>query len=113
MLARMLGFFVSFYFPKTANNVEMMELMDQMAMKYPFDSSKTVVETAFYRNRTWRLMPKSYFDPAKAIAFEDGTIMVPAQVENLLERTFGDYMELPPREARIPEHAFRRAYAHL
>lgn len=113
IFARMLGFFVSFCFPRTSSNREMMELMDMVAMKYPFDTSKTVVEPAFYRNRTWRLMPKSYFDPAKPIPFEDGDIMVPSQVENFLERTFGNYMDLPPEEARIPEHAFKCAYEHL
>ena len=113
IMARVLGLFVSLFVPKTKSNEEMMSLMDECAAKYPFDEAKTVVEPAFYRGRISRLMPQYYFDPAKELPFEDGTILVPAKVECFLEHTFGDYMQLPPPEHRIPEHAFKRAYNHV
>lgn len=113
LLARMVGFFVSWFFQRTSTNEEMMRLMDNQAMDYPFDSAQTVVEPAFYRGKTSRLMPRFWFDPARELPFEGGTIRVPAHVDQFLERTFGDYMKLPPPEHRIPEHAFKRAYNHV
>ena len=113
VLARILGFFISLFVPRTGSNEEMMMLMDKCAAKYPFDEAKTVVEPAFYKGRVSRLMPRSYYEPAKEMPFEDGTILVPAKVECLLELTFGDYMEPPPPEHRIPEHTMRRAYNHV
>lgn len=102
---RIIGFFVSFFYPRTATNEEFLCLMDKMSLDNAYDNSFMVVESTFFRYTTRRLMPKYMFEPARKIPFEDTEIRVPFKVEEILTRSYGDYMKLPPESQRIPEHA--------
>ena len=112
-IIRVVGFFLSFFYPRTKDNRGMMKLLDEFALHWPFATSRMVVEPMFFKMRTRMLMPKEMFDPARIVPFEDGMICVPARVEEHLERWFGDYMTMPPEEHRVPEHLFKRAYNHV
>lgn len=103
--SRIVGFFVNIFYPKTATNEELLSLMDKIALDNAYDNSFMVVESTFFRLTTRRLMPKYMFEPARKIPFEDTEIIVPCKVEELLMRSYGDYMKLPPECQRIPEHA--------
>ena len=113
LLARMVGALLSPFYPRTRTNVDMMSLVDQVALKWPFATSPLVAEVAFFRFMARRLFSKAIFEPAREISFEDGTIRVPAQVEDMLTGYFGDYMTPPPEEHRVPEHLLKRAYNHV
>lgn len=113
LFARFFGFFLSPFYPKTENNEEMMLLLDAIMRKWAYGQSLSVVEPAFFRFKTCRIFPKTVFEPARIMPFEDGEICVPSRVEDYLTQFFGDYMTLPPPEHRVPEHAFRRAYNHV
>ncbi len=113
LMARIIGCFLSPFYPKTDSNEEMMLLQDAYARRWSFDASLMVVEPAFFKMRCKMILPKDVFDPAKELPFEDGTIMVPNNVDEYLKRSFGDYMTLPPPEYRIPEHTFKRAHNHV
>ena len=112
LLCKMFGFVLSWFYPATKNNEEMMKIFDAYFMRWPFDSARVVVEPAFFRFKTSRIFPRIFFEPAKNMPFEDGEIRVPSKVEEYLSQYFGDYMRLPPPEHRIPEHTFKRAYNH-
>lgn len=103
--ARIVGFFVSIFYPRTASNEDLLCLMDKVSLDNAYDNSFMVVESTFFRLTTRRLMPKYMFEPARKIPFEDTEIRVPCKVEELLMRSYGDYMKLPPECQRIPEHA--------
>lgn len=112
-LAVCLGFFVSLFYPKTNSNEEMMELLDAFSRRWSYESSEMVVEPAFFKFKFSRVFRKDVFGSGRRVAFEDGTICVPARVEEYLKAFFGDYMTPPPKEFRIPEHTFKRAYNHV
>ena len=48
--------------------------------------------------------PIEFFSKPKLIDFESIKIPVYSQYEKYLEMVFGNYMELPPKEERIPKH---------
>lgn len=48
------------------------------------------------------LFPVSVFDRAIDVPFEDLKVYVPVRYDEFLHLIFGDYMSLPPEEARVP-----------
>ena len=111
-LARFAGAFLSLFYPATKSNDDMMLLFDECARRWSYNDSIMVAEPAFFRFRFSRIYHKSVFEPARTVKFEDGTICVPAKVEEYLTQFFGNYMEPPPIEQRIPEHILRRTFSH-
>lgn len=101
---RIVGLCLSCGYPSTRSNEDMMRLLDGIAMENAYDDSFMVVEPAFFRFKCRKLIPKCEIEPARTVRFEDTTIQVPCNVEQYLERLYGDYMTLPPIEKQIPEH---------
>lgn len=68
-------------------------------IKYNDQKTKRV---AYYFDPTPFTSVINYDDifPTKKVPFEDGEIRVGCNVERYLERRFGNYMELPPKEKR-------------
>lgn len=106
-MCRIVGFFISFRFPETHSHEEMMNVLDDIALENPYEKSFMVVEPKFFNFKTRRLMPKSVFEPAQEMKFEDTVIKVPANVDEYLTRIYGDYMTPPPKEQRLPDHTMR------
>lgn len=57
-----------------------------------------------YRKETFA---KSVFEPPARLEFEGRLHTVPGRYQVWLERMYGDYMELPPPEKRLPHKAVR------
>ena len=51
-----------------------------------------------------RYVDKKYIKETKVLLFENEMFSVPIMTETLLEKTFGDYMKMPPVEERINRH---------
>ena len=62
-------------------------------------------------NRFWAF-PASYFDEFISIEFEGRLFPAISQFDKCLQMEYGNYMELPPIEQRIPTHDFD-AYINL
>ena len=39
------------------------------------------------------------------LTFEGHQLMAPAGFEEVLQEIYGDYMQLPPEESRVPSHS--------
>lgn len=50
------------------------------------------------------VLPRQWFASAKEVPFEDTVMKVPVCYNEYLTMIFGDYMQLPPEENRIPAH---------
>lgn len=53
------------------------------------------------------LIPAAVFDDYIDLPFEDRRYMSVADHDEYLRKTFGDYMQLPPPEERVRNHAFK------
>ena len=104
----MLGGLLSRRYRKTQSNEDMMRVLDEICAED--SSSEHVVEAAFFRMKESRLLSKTLFEPARLIPFEDTQIRVAANVEEILRRYYGDYMQLPPEKDRVPPHVLRYNY---
>lgn len=112
-MLRVVGFFVSLFYPRTKNNEEMMRLMDLFSMRWSYGKSGSVTEVAFFKMKTSRIFPKNIFEPPQTVPFENTTICVPHCFDEYLRRFYGDYMVPPPVECQIPEHLFKKAFNHV
>lgn len=71
--------------------------------KFPYDDSEMVLFG-------WRfdvgkiLFHKEDFDHAIKVPFEDILINVPCGYDRYLKQEYGDYMQFPPEDKRIPKH---------
>ena len=50
--------------------------------------------------------PKDLFDETIRIGFEDITVSIPKQYDELLRIDYGDYMTPPPEKDRVPYHGY-------
>ena len=58
---------------------------------YPFDQIHFIYD-------------KKWFDHAVAVDYEGYQFDVPVGYDHVLKTMFGDYMQLPPKDKRVPEH---------
>lgn len=56
---------------------------------------------------TFAYWPAEYFDETMLVEFEGRQFMAPARADEVLTHYYGDYMQLPPVEARKPQHSYR------
>lgn len=56
------------------------------------------------------VMPRSYLLPLKESAFAGETFLIPGDIHRYLERLYGDYKKLPPKEDRFPRHEIYKMY---
>lgn len=57
-------------------------------------------------NRMEELLPSEYFDSYSTLRFEDIEIMVIEKYDEYLKASYGDYMQLPPKEKQVSHHQF-------
>jgi len=50
-------------------------------------------------------LKKEWSDETVDLPFEDTVLMAPKEWHQVLTRIYGDYMELPPEEKRVPSHS--------
>lgn len=83
------------------------EIIKKFSLKYitHWSSVKSPYITNLYgySNRK-ELMPMSYFVKPKYLVFEDMLFPAPNHPQEYLTKIFGDYMQLPKVEDRIPSH---------
>ena len=72
------------------------------------DSIKTLQGTHY---KPWsevkrRIYEKEWLTEAKAMPFEDTTMLVPNGWHEILKQSFGDYLTPPPLEKQVPNHHY-------
>lgn len=61
----------------------------------PYSDGKTPQKWCF---------PREWFSSSEEAAFEDRIVRVPVGTKKILTAIYGDFMQLPPEEARVPSH---------
>lgn len=59
----------------------------------------------------WNVVDKRRYHPLKKIEFEGRKLNFPANIEEMLENMYGDYMILPPEEKRKTHYPYRLAFS--
>ena len=74
--------------------------LQELAMKYPFDQSRTTTacDIIVVEERGW--VPKEIYDSTTFLSFGEEKYCCAQNYDFLLRKTYGDYMQLPPKEER-------------
>lgn len=77
---------------------------EKMARKHSVEDSKYVSCIIWVTSRYY---PKSWFQESVYLDFEGTKVKAPKEYHKLLTTIYGDYMELPPKEKRVPYHQYK------
>lgn len=76
---------------------------EKMVSKIPYDKGK-LVSCMVADTPKAEAVPVAVYGKGREVAFENVNIRVPAEYEIYLEKLYGDYMQFPPVEKRVPLH---------
>ena len=107
---RLFGACINHRYRLTCNNDDMMNVLDEVCCKWPYEDAKCVAEFMFFRNKASRIIPKSLIGEGRMVPFCDTEICVPSGVETILAQYYGDYMTYPPEKDRKPPHIMKLLY---
>lgn len=82
----------------------LLKAINKNARQYSRINSNTVGLVTSYMPSMSYHIDKSLFDDAIDVDFEGYQFMAPKEYDKLLRILYGDYMQLPPEEQRIPKH---------
>ena len=77
---------------------------EKQMTKYRIDNCDAITELCAGPHYMMNRYPKEAFAEALYLPFEDTVMPVPVGYDTYLTIAFGNYMELPPKEKRIPSH---------
>ena len=78
------------------------EKLDRLLQKYPYDLSDKICEFSYgIAPFVW---DRAIYKEPKLVEFEGLNIYAPTDYERYLTEFYGDYMQLPPVEKRVPKH---------
>lgn len=86
---------------KRFNSKDLVEKLDEQIKAYSYDKSDYVT---CYMDPYHALMKKEWFKSSTLLEFEDAKFCVPIGYKEVLTQLYGNYMELPPVEKRVPHH---------
>lgn len=78
-------------------------ILERLDNKFSYKASKYVTSSSEMHLIVYN---KSSFENQILCKFEDTEFFIPSGYDEILRNTYGDYMELPPLEERIPHHNF-------
>lgn len=97
--------FPNVFSSKINGNIKYGTYLDAIASKYTWDNS-TFVGNALWEDKLV-FFEKDLFDKSIKLKFEDFEVNVPANYDKILKMIYGDYMEFPPVEERVPHHEYK------
>lgn len=95
-------------------HMNMFQKMNEIMLRYPYDESEYIGVGYFGKDKMvngkkTRGMKKEWYSAYEMLMFENSMYRVPKGYKEVLSKWYGDYMELPPVEQRIP-HGIMKVY---
>ena len=87
------------------NSNKLIAKADKLAQKYDYSQSETVGCAVW--DIEWKIVPKNDFADAVDVEFNGCTFKAPIGYDNLLRKSYRDYMQLPPENERIAHHDYK------
>lgn len=89
---------------KNETKQDLVKKADQMAMVYPFESSKYVGAPCSLFSSVRNRHLHTDYENTLEVQFEDSFFSAPSGYDNILHKMYGDYMQLPPLEEQVTHH---------
>lgn len=93
-----------FFFRSNKSRYPVWHFAEKQMSKYSIRSCDKITELCAWYQYMVNEYPKSAFESAVMLDFENTKIPVPTGYDEYLKTAFGDYMTLPDESERIPKH---------
>lgn len=80
-------------------------MQHSLAVRYNGGDSRLRYYSNYQPDYLQVTIEKQWNNQAVDLPFEDTVLMAPANWDQVLRQIYGDYMQLPPRENRVPTHS--------
>ncbi len=103
-----LSFFkrAAIFFAGMFNPHKLVLKLERMAKKYPVERSKFI---KCYLAGSF-IFSRDEYKEKILLPFEDTEFFAPAEYDSILKKEYGNYMQLPPLEERVPHHIINTYY---
>ena len=81
--------------------------LDTLAQKYKYDDMEYIYCTAWGTDPYHHYMRKDVMDDLIWVPFEDISVPIIRQYDEILRMYYNDYMQLPPESERVGHHYYR------
>ena len=81
------------------------KIIHNIALSHPYETSEYAIDIVMHWKRDV-MCEKNVFQEVIDVQFEDLIVSVMKGYDRYLTLKYGDYMQLPPEEKRIPSHGF-------
>ena len=83
---------------------KLFELQDRLSRKYNGKGTRRVYYSNYQPDFLQVTLEKEWISRSERLPFEGHMLSVPADYDAVLREIYGDYMQLPPPEKRVPSH---------
>ena len=78
---------------------------ESLSVRYNTGNTKRLYYSNYQPDYLGVTLKREWVEPVEELEFEGHMLMVPAYYHEVLTEVYGDYMQLPPVEQRVPSHS--------
>lgn len=78
---------------------------ESLSVRYNTGNTKRLYYSNYQPDYLQVTLKREWVEPVEELEFEGHMLMVPAYYHEVLTEVYGDYMQLPPMEQRVPSHS--------
>lgn len=78
---------------------------ESLSVRYNTGNTKRLYYSNYQPDYLGVTLKREWVEPVEELEFEGHMLMVPAYYHEVLTEVYGDYMQLPPTEQRVPSHS--------
>lgn len=90
---------------KSMHMQEIFRKQESLSVRYNTSETKRLYYSNYQPDYMQVTVQRSWIEPTAELMFEGHMMMVPSGWHEVLTEVYGDYMQLPPEEARVPSHS--------
>ncbi len=99
--------FPVYCFAKLMGKKYFIDKLQRLSEKNSYETSKYIGCISWCVNLEREIMDKEWFSEGIKQKFEDEEFYIPTFFDKILTQIYGDYMQLPPEQDRIPHHLYK------
>lgn len=90
---------------KLTDMQEIFKKQESLSVRYNTGNTRRLYYSNYQPDYLYVTLKREWVEPVEELDFEGHMLMVPPFYHEVLTEVYGDYMQLPPEEQRVPSHS--------
>lgn len=90
---------------KLTDMQEIFKKQESLSVRYNTGNTRLLYYSNYQPDYLYVTLKREWVEPVEELDFEGHMLMVPPFYHEVLTEVYGDYMQLPPEEQRVPSHS--------